>query len=204
LIGNIIWGIAGPIFGALLILVLEKRGIIDKLSLKMIWPPYYFDYKMLRNAIEDADSEFYLITGDGSFFDDNSAIEIVNKLIEKSGNTKIKILFTGDINLPDIRRRIYELYNKSKSLNIHILENISLSQALRATFSVNTKEYCCLRIGRDEKTHEYILKKYEERDLIKLITGYFDLTKKIARVEETDNKIDLFIKEKHHYKKVTT
>ena len=204
MIGNIIWGIAGSIFGALLILVLEKKGIIDKLSLKMIWPPYYFDHKILRNAIEDADSEFYLITGDGSFFDENSAREIVNKLIEKSGNTKISILFTGDINLPDIRRRIYELYNKSKYLNIHILEKISLSQALRATFSVNTKEYCCLRVGRHEKTREYIFKKYEERDLIKLITGYFDLTKKIARVEKTDNKINIFIQEKQGYEKETT
>jgi len=201
---NIICGIAGSIFGALLILVLEKKGIIDKLSLKMMWPPYYSDHKMLKNAIEDADNEFYLITGDGSFFDESSASDIVNKLIEKSRNTKIFILFTGDINLPDIRRRIYDLYNKSKYLNIHILEKISLSQSLRATFTVNTEEYCCLRIAREEKTREYIIKKYRERDLIKLITGYFDLTKKIARVEKTDNKIDIFIKEKHHYKKVTT
>jgi len=200
----IICGIIGSLFGAFLVLALERRGIIDKLSLKMMWPPYYFDYKMLRNAIEDADNEFYLITGDGSFFDDNSASDIVDRLIEKSGNTKISILFVGDVNLPDIRERIYDLYNKSKSLNIHILEKASLSQALRATFTVNTKEYCCLRIGQNDKTHEYICKKYEERDLIKLVTGYFDLTKKVARVEKMNEKIDIFIKEKRHYKKVTT
>lgn len=202
--GNIMCGIVGSIFGVLLILFLEKKEIIDKLSLKMMWPPYYFDHKMLKNAIEDADNKFYLITGDGSFFDESSASDFVDKLIEKSGNTKIFILFTGDINLPDIRRRIYDLYNKSKSLNIHILEKISLSQALRATFTLNTDDYCCLRIGRDNKTREYIIKKYRERDLMNLITGYFDLTQKIARVEETNNKIDLFIKEKRHYRKVTT
>lgn len=198
---GVIGGIVGSIVGMILILFLEKKGIIDKISRKMIWPPYYFDHNILGKAIEDAESEFYLITGDGSFIDEKWAIESIKRLIEKSRNTKIFILFTGDIHLPDIREKIYTLWDKSKYLKIYILEDTFLSQALRATFSMNTKQYCCLRIAKDAKKNEYILKKYEEQDLIKLITGYFDLTNKVVRVVKTDNQINIFIKTKRGQEK---
>lgn len=195
------WGIVGSILGMLLILLLEKKGIMDKISRKMIWPPYYFDHKILGKAIEDAESEFYLITGDGSFLDEKWATEAIDKLTEKSRNTKISILFTGNIHLPDIREKVCRLWNRSKYLNIYILEGTSLSQALRATFSMNTKQYCCLRIDKDEKKKEYILKKYEEQDLIRLITGYFDLTNKVVRVGKTGDQIDIFVQTKRGQEK---